>query len=291
MGRRLIIMPGMARSGTTAIQQWLEKHPGIHQSRIKEPNWLIPYRYAEKLYRYCPSGKESFVESGEYLHGESTMRNFGGFPDNTTFVDASTMYFSHAAAFADGLRDAKQMFDDVRLVIVARDAFNRALSHFNFSVERGEEQRSFEQALSDEVLGKDRFWSVGGYAAGSNLTQFLTAIEPVIDERRMKIIEFETLCSNTLAVEEELSIFLDLPQTKNHIKRANQSHSHKSIIAIRIRHFTSSLKRRHPFVFSNIVFKKLNILLINFLAIFSTKDNQKQRLSMRAIFSRYTGGE
>ena len=26
MGRRLIIMPGMARSGTTAIQQWLEKY-------------------------------------------------------------------------------------------------------------------------------------------------------------------------------------------------------------------------------------------------------------------------
>lgn len=114
------IVIGAARSGTTSLFQYLERHPDIFMSEVKELNFFSNDKYwnlgLDWYYRHFDDAKEKCV-------GE-----------------ASTSYTSHPYS----QHAPKRIFSnlpDVKLIYVVRDPIDRFVSHYLHRVTRGVESR------------------------------------------------------------------------------------------------------------------------------------------------------
>ncbi len=112
--------------------------------------------------------KKSFNDSG-FINNENDFNiNYNHFKNDNFFIDASTLYSVHPQSF-DQLKNTKDI--DPYFIILKRDPFKRAVSHYLYSISRGEEFRQFDVALSDEINGKDEDWLLGGYLKGSDSSE------------------------------------------------------------------------------------------------------------------------
>lgn len=163
--KKLLIIPGLPRCATTSLVNLLSQHPDIHMPRVKEPHFLIPQAVTERLYAFNADGsKKPFRNCGFITSVEQYKKNIGYYSSQDILIDASTLYSVHTGF----LTELVQLEDlDPYFIILKRSPFERAFSHFCFSQSRGEEYRSFKDALQDELAGKTDDWLLGGYLKGS----------------------------------------------------------------------------------------------------------------------------
>jgi len=101
------IIPGAAKAGTTTLHFYLDQHPEILMSRVKEPN-VFDYKMEKMvdLRRY----DAMFIDySGEKAVGESSV-NYMANPESPAAI--------------------KQHIPDVKLIFSLRDPIRRAVSHY-----------------------------------------------------------------------------------------------------------------------------------------------------------------
>jgi hypothetical protein len=128
---------GAMKSGTTALYYYLEQHPQIYMSPVKEPNF------------FCFEGRED-------LDGESITR-IGPYQDLFRHVssekaigEASHCYLYEPKAAAR----IKYYVPDAKLIAVLRNPIDRAYSHFLHMVRNGTETLAdFAQVLQEEETG------------------------------------------------------------------------------------------------------------------------------------------
>jgi len=132
------VIPGVPRSGTTFMFEFLDQHPQIHMSSIKEPN-----HFATDL----DSG--SYMDSVTFLRDNDRYRGLydGAMPDELT-GEASTWYlYSHAAA-----ANIKANNPATRAVVMLREPVAMLHSlHLRRTYGGSEDIKSFEQALAAEA--------------------------------------------------------------------------------------------------------------------------------------------
>lgn len=119
------LIVGAQRAGTTALYDYLRRHPAVTGPAWKEVNFFdVHYRRGEGWYRgHFP------VRSRTRLVGE-----------------ASPSYLLHPLAPAR----AAALLPDVRVIALLRNPVDRALSHYRHEVELVREPLSFEDALEQE---------------------------------------------------------------------------------------------------------------------------------------------
>jgi hypothetical protein len=118
---------GAQKAGTTALYEYLRRHP-----QITGPSW-----------------KEVSFFDRHWARGESWYR--GNFPNlartrGKLVGEASPSYVFHPL----GPERVKAVVPDARLVVLVRNPVDRALSHYNHEVALGREPLSFEEALDAE---------------------------------------------------------------------------------------------------------------------------------------------
>ena len=161
--KRVLVIPGLPRCATTSFAQTLNQHPDIFLPHIKEPHYLLPDK--SKYFMFNKAGKKtSFKQSGFVTSEAEWLSLYDNFKEDKVYIDASTLYAVHHGSM-DVLHKQKDI--DPYFIILTRNPFKRALSHYLYSVSRGEEFRTFEQTLDDELEGKYKDWLLGGYLAGS----------------------------------------------------------------------------------------------------------------------------
>jgi len=159
-----LIIPGLPRCATTSFSQILSQHPQIFLPKIKEPHYFLPEK--SSYYMFNRKGeKVPFDKSGFINTKFNFEENYEGFKSGKIYIDGSTLYAVHHQSIDEIF---KQKDINPYFIILKKDPFKRAVSHYLYSVSRGEEFRTFEQALNDEINGLYDKWLLGGYLSGSD---------------------------------------------------------------------------------------------------------------------------
>jgi Sulfotransferase family len=132
---------GAMKSGTTALYYYLEQHPEIYMSPVKEPNFF--------------SSQEQENSADTVTHIETYQHLFRGASGEKAIGEASHAYLYETGAAAE----IRRYIPEARLIAILRNPIERAYSHFLHMRRTGAEPLDdFAKALREEEVGihKDR---------------------------------------------------------------------------------------------------------------------------------------
>ena len=119
---------GAMKSGTTSLHEYLNKHPEIFMSDIKEPG------YFAECVNYYPKDYEWY------------MSLFSGVTDEIIVGESSTHYTK--LPFCDGVVQKLWEYNpNARLIYIMRHPVKRAISHYWHGVKYGDEHRDILTAI------------------------------------------------------------------------------------------------------------------------------------------------
>lgn len=178
------IVIGAARSGTTSLFQYLDTHPQVAMSPVKELNFFSRPIYERKgvsWYRQRFPKRDKILAIGE----------------------ASTSYTTYPYAPDIATRIAEYN-PDMRLVYVVRNPLERYISHFLHRTNAGAETRQFDETFQD--LENEAFAWQGRYYY--QLSQYLR----LFPKEQLMVISFDHIKSDANQVVQELYRFLGVPE-------------------------------------------------------------------------------
>ena len=127
---------GAMKSGTTALYYYLEQHPEIYMSPVKEPNFF--------------SSQEQENAADTVTHIETYQHLFRGVSGERAIGEASHSYLYESRAAAQ----IRRYIPEAKLIAILRNPIDRAYSHFLHMVRSGTEPLDdFAQALQEEAGG------------------------------------------------------------------------------------------------------------------------------------------
>lgn len=263
----------------------LQQSPEVFKSRVKEPHTLIPGDVRARMFGWSNSKKLSMTKLGFLNSIESYCKNYGDFAEDKLFIDASTLYSVHIDFTEELLELAKKNNLQVRFIILYRDPFERAVSHYRFSVSRGEEPRSFEQALEDEMNGLHRDWILGGYIQGSLISPVRNKIIHVFGEQALLEIN---LAETALFSKENLSVICQHLQLKPFQLDESQIYENKTYLSNngliqKLRVVAKNLRNINPAFFEAKPFR----IVFNFFITQMAKLTKEQETDLQFAREKY----
>jgi len=141
-----LFIVGAAKAGTTALYRYLDEHPDIYMSRMKEPHFFSRIEPAPTLASFFPH----VTDTRAYLH------LFSAGAGSSIRGEASTSYLWAERA----PKSIEGVSPDAKVIIMLRDPISRAYAHYWNDVREGIEKRSFEDAVEEELAGPPGGWGV-----------------------------------------------------------------------------------------------------------------------------------
>ena len=192
---------GAAKSGTTAMSEYLRTHPNIFFCNLKEPEYFAkdfenPYVSSEKTYLKL---FQSADPSRDLAIGEG-----------------STVYLFSKVA----VKNILQFQPDAKIIIMLRNPTDLVISFHSQLLKSGNENiSSFLEAWNAEAdrrQGKRIPFSCREtqflyYSEWGRLGSQLKRVMDIVPKSQLKVILFDDFIHNTRAVYQELLEFLDLP--------------------------------------------------------------------------------
>jgi hypothetical protein len=171
---------GAARSGTTSLYAYLDQHPEIFFSQVKEINFFSNPEIWKKGFKWYES-------------------HFNKAKDAKAIGEASTSYT--ASPFLDEAPQRLARYKpDAKLIYIVRDPVDRIISHYMHRVHRGLESRPFS-AVIDNLEAEPTAWQGRYYY---QLQQYLK----VFDRKQVLIISFDDLHNSADSVMSTIFSFL-----------------------------------------------------------------------------------
>lgn len=200
---------GAAKCGTTALARYLEQHPQVFVSPIKEPNFLAfedrhpvadKRRQAERATWKLPTGTL-----------EEYQRLFDGAAAGQVIGEASTSYLY----WPDAPRLIRKYVPHAKLITVLRNPVERAFSSYLHTRREGEENIEDFGAALDEEPGRRE----AGYAmrwryvdAGLYYGQ-LKRYYDMFDSSQIRVYLYEDFRDNTSGVVKDVLKFLGVDES------------------------------------------------------------------------------
>ena len=196
------LIVGAAKSGTTSLYHYLNEHPQIFMSTLKEPKFLsssyvkFPLQgktdqISEKaIVKDLDEYKKLFIEAKGYKAiGEAS-------PD--------TLYFHKGT-----IPTIKKVLGEPRIIIILRDPVDRAFSNYTYQVISNREDLTFEQALDQEQDRIVNNWSfIWGY---HDLGYYYEQVKTFLDNfDQVKVCLYEDLESEPLKLVTDIYHFLEV---------------------------------------------------------------------------------
>ena len=128
-----LFIVGAAKAATTSLWHYLDRHPDVYMSPVKEPHFFSGY---------------TPVSGGPAVHDEAAyLQLFANGAQHRVRGEASPSYLRHAEVPAA----IRRVAPDARIVIVLREPIDRAYSWFLYARRLGFERRSFLDAVRAEL--------------------------------------------------------------------------------------------------------------------------------------------
>jgi Sulfotransferase domain len=184
---------GAMKSGTTALYYYLEQHPDIYMSPVKEPNFFSSQEQE--------NAADTVTNIGTYKH------LFSGGSGKKAIGEASHSYLYEPGAAAE----IRRYIPEAKLIAILRNPIDRAYSHFLHMVRTGTEPLDdFEQALREEEVGihKERIFQdyVGRGFYYSQLKRYFDTF----DREQIRVYLYEDLSDSPISTMQDAFQFLEV---------------------------------------------------------------------------------
>jgi hypothetical protein len=195
---------GAAKSGTTSLYRYLEQHPSVYLSKIKETNFFATNFVDEKpIFQELDFTLEQ-AQKISFLIKNFTeyQRLFEEVTSNKTAIgEVSPLYLNSFVA----AQKIKFHIPDVKLIAILRNPVDRAYSGYQMQLRQAKETRSFASNL-----GKEEIYIRGGFYYEQLKRYFDT-----FNTYQIKVILYEDFKQNPLKVMQEIFKFLEVDDTFN----------------------------------------------------------------------------
>lgn len=193
-----LFIPGAAKSGTSSLHDYLDQHPDIYMSRVKEPHFFSRDQDSQQDQ---PANLSDYAKlfsdgAGCKLRGESST---------------GYMVFPHV------VERISKMIKSPRFIFILRNPIDRAYSHYWWLRGKGFEDRDFRDAVladMDERPNPDnRVPGFGGYRYYFAFSQYGTYMRQFVDTFGLAsicIITTEELSTEPLTTINRVLQFLEL---------------------------------------------------------------------------------
>jgi hypothetical protein len=230
---------GAARSGTTSLYFYLDQHPEVSFSEIKELNFFSNPRYWSKGFEWYESRFQDKL-TGSARIGE-----------------ASTSYTR--APFVAKVPERIFEYDrNMKMIYIVRDPIERVISHYLHLVQAGQEVRSFSNII--ENMENEPFVHQSLYSF--QLNQYMK----VFDKSQIFVCTMDELKENPDALVARIFRFLDVdPEFKvdgiQKVFNSNRETKRKASIGLFVlKYYKKYLEQRSfPFLLKNIIQRFANI--------------------------------
>tara|TARA_S200000501_G_scaffold378801_1_gene443808 strand:- start:17220 stop:18182 length:963 start_codon:yes stop_codon:yes gene_type:complete len=218
-----LFLVGAPKSGTTAIYEFLNSHPDIFMSPIKEPhffskdikpeNFTPSYRLRHKfnLKKYLNS-KDFNPMHIAYLSNESLedyLKLFENHRDQKLLGEASTGYlYSECAA-----KEIHKFNPNAKIIMCLRNPIDRAFSHWKMDYRAGRSKSStFVSDVNADYSMNDHNWG-GKSQTLVQIGKYANQVEryfQLFDHRNIKCLIYEDLKTNPKSTMDDLFNFLNV---------------------------------------------------------------------------------
>ena len=193
---------GVVRSGTTSMYHYLDEHPSIVKSAYDElgffdDNFRLGWAWYKTLFPTTITKRIVKRKTGNFL----------------TFDDTPFYVYNEDVA-----KKIKNYFPKTKLIIILRNPIDRAYSNYHLGVRMGDEKRTFDQAVDDEMqeiaeyneIKLDDYISQSYLGRGIYVKQLEIWLK-YFPASVIKILESERFSNDTEKTMNEVFEFLDLP--------------------------------------------------------------------------------
>lgn len=191
---------GAAKGGTTSLYYYLDQHPQIYMSPLKEPRFFA--LEGEELNFQNPDqsiNHTSVTSLSEYY------KLFEGVTDEIAIGEASPLYLYSEKA----VERIDHYVPDAKLIAVLRNPIDRAYSCYKHLI--AQETLSFAEALREEDNRIQKKWAhLWHYRRGGYYYAQLKRYFDKFDHQKLKIYLFDDLIANPLDVIQDLFSFLEV---------------------------------------------------------------------------------
>ena len=204
-----LIIVGIAKCGTSSIHDYLNLHPDISMSKIKEPGFF---------------NNSKITRISEYKKL---------WPNKNKIMGESSASYTEAKDFEKIPLRLKKHLGDIKIIFATRDPIERMLSHYVNFVRKKCESRNLSSALFDK----------SGYNPYVELSKYYNKIVPyweIFGSENIHVIDLEDLKINPMQEMNRIYKFLKLEKfySRSFLIPLNKSNKKKSDNA-----FTYSLKK------------------------------------------------
>ena len=209
MAKPNFLIIGAAKAGTSSLYHYLNEHPQVYMSPVKEPRFFAPELYTDCLKDPYRSGAKE--HRSDPMSSEEYIALFEGVSDEIAIGEASTEYL-YVPKAAERI---KAQLPDVKVIAVLRDPAERAYSAFCYQVRDGCEHLSFEEALAQEEsrrIDKKR-WPGWHYKRVGFYYEQIKRYFDLFDREQIKIYSNEDLQADSGAIVQDACRFLGVEDT------------------------------------------------------------------------------
>jgi hypothetical protein len=193
---------GASKSGTTSLYYYLQQHPDIYMSPVKEPKFFA--LEGQEVYFRGP-GIQRRVTRGLTTSIEEYRALFEGAEGEKAVGEASTLYLYSPRAPGR----IKHHVPEARLIALLRNPVERAYSAYTQQVRAGREPLSFGSALREEEDRiQDGWYHVYHYKNRGLYYRQLKRYYETFGEERIKVYFYEDLSEDPVGVSQDIFRFL-----------------------------------------------------------------------------------
>jgi hypothetical protein len=184
---------GAMKSGTTALYYYLEQHPEVYMSPVKEPNFF--------------SSREQENAAGAVTHIGAYQHLFRGVSGERAIGEASHSYLYESRAAAQ----IRRYVPEAKLIAILRNPIDRAYSHFLHMVRSGAEPLDdFAQALREEEVGIHKERTFQDYIGRGLYYNQLKRYFETFPREQVRVYLYEDLSGAPLSTVQDAFRFLEV---------------------------------------------------------------------------------
>lgn len=194
---------GAARSGTTALADYLEQHPEVFISDPKEPHY---FAFQGRKPGFIGPGDKYFNNSVVYT-AEKYKRLFAKASPTQIAGDASVSYLY----YSESLKRIQSKCPNAKIICILRHPVDRAYSAFMRLTSRLlETEQDFELAFHNETrldLGWHHLWH---YEQMSHYGPQLESLFQTFDRKQVLVLLYDDFKANSIATVQQCFRFLEI---------------------------------------------------------------------------------
>ncbi|MDJ0798482.1 MAG: sulfotransferase [Calothrix sp. MO_167.B12] len=197
---------GAQKAGTTALWHYLNQHPQIYMSPVKEPGFFD--FEGEKPNFSGPGDAELYNHVVTDI--EEYRQLFQGAANEIAIGEATTWYlYSQKAP-----ERIKHYIPDVKLIVILRNPVDRAYSSFMHAIRDEREPLDFAKALGEEEIRINQNWEyLWRYKQMGFYSIQLKCYFDNFDISQIKVYLYEDLNNNPAELIKDIFQFLDVDDT------------------------------------------------------------------------------